>query len=162
MCISERRVNGVLAVSRALGDRAFKEKPILGPENQAVTANPDFVIRKRTPEDQFLVVACDGIWDVKTNDSCVEYLSEKLKKQGGLQSWHDMTEPVQEMLDDITADDLRYPTNGGTADNCSCIVVYFNKQLKEPVQRDVPAPDSPQRWREEPDYWPRGNDEEKY
>ena len=81
----------------------FKEYPILGPENQAVTVNPDFVIRDRSDEDQFIIVACDGIWDAKTCDEAVEYISEKVESQGGLKKYYDLTDPIGEMLESINA-----------------------------------------------------------
>ena len=52
------RVEGVLAVSRAIGDRAFKEY---------VIARPDVLRYERTEKDAFLVLASDGLWDVMSN-----------------------------------------------------------------------------------------------
>eukprot|EP00939_MAST-03C_sp_MAST-3C-sp1_P004666 g4666.t1 len=54
------RVEGVLAVSRAVGDRAFKDY---------VVADPD--VREHAREcgrDDFLVLATDGLWDVVSNE----------------------------------------------------------------------------------------------
>jgi len=88
------------------------------------------VERKRTDDDKFIVIACDGIWDVKTNESCVEYLDNKIKEKGGMKQWHDLTDPIEDLLEDICADTWRRPTNGGTTDNCSCVVVYFNNNIE--------------------------------
>ena len=52
------RVEGVLAVSRAIGDRAFKEY---------VISRPDVLRYERTEKDAFLVLASDGLWDVMSN-----------------------------------------------------------------------------------------------
>jgi protein phosphatase 1L len=52
------RVEGVLAVSRAIGDRLLKEY---------VIPDPEFVQCTITPEDCFLVLATDGLWDVVDN-----------------------------------------------------------------------------------------------
>ena len=46
--VKDNRVDGNLAVSRALGDFQYKDKEGLSPENQAVTALPDVTIRDRT------------------------------------------------------------------------------------------------------------------
>ena len=63
-CVSMKRVDGELAVSRSLGDFQFKMGD-LPPENFRVTGNPDLNYQVRNPQqDQFLVLACDGIWDV--------------------------------------------------------------------------------------------------
>jgi serine/threonine protein phosphatase PrpC len=48
-----KRVNGVLALSRALGD------PELHPH---VTHVPDIFHIELTPEDKFLIIACDGVY----------------------------------------------------------------------------------------------------
>lgn len=52
------RVGGVLAVSRAFGDRPLK---------RYVSATPDMADETLTAEDEFLILASDGLWDVMTN-----------------------------------------------------------------------------------------------
>lgn len=54
------RVNGNLALSRAIGDFEFKKSAELPPEQQIVTAFPDVSEHDITDDDEFLVVACDG------------------------------------------------------------------------------------------------------
>lgn len=54
------RVNGNLALSRAIGDFEFKKSAGLAPEQQIVTAYPDVVVHDIADDDEFLVVACDG------------------------------------------------------------------------------------------------------
>jgi hypothetical protein len=54
------RVNGNLALSRAIGDFEFKKSPELSPEQQIVTAYPDVTVHELTEDDEFLVIACDG------------------------------------------------------------------------------------------------------
>lgn len=54
------RVNGNLALSRALGDFEFKRKADLSPEDQIVTAYPDVSEHSFTQDDEFVVLACDG------------------------------------------------------------------------------------------------------
>ncbi|KNC50416.1 serine/threonine protein phosphatase, partial [Thecamonas trahens ATCC 50062] len=64
------RVDGVLAVSRALGDFMFKDydRDEPGPPSAcAVTAEPDVVACSLMPgEHVALILACDGVWDVLT------------------------------------------------------------------------------------------------
>ena len=57
------RVNGMLAVSRGFGDFKFKDNEDIPAEAQAVTALPDVTTHDLTDDVQFIVVACDGIWD---------------------------------------------------------------------------------------------------
>jgi protein phosphatase PTC2/3 len=54
------RVNGNLALSRAIGDFDFKRNPDMGPEAQVVTANPDISSHSCASTDEFIVIACDG------------------------------------------------------------------------------------------------------
>jgi len=54
------RVNGNLALSRAIGDFEFKKGAELSPEQQIVTAYPDVIAHTITDDDEFLVIACDG------------------------------------------------------------------------------------------------------
>ena len=54
------RVNGNLALSRAIGDFEFKKSAELSPEQQIVTAFPDVIAHTITDDDEFLVIACDG------------------------------------------------------------------------------------------------------
>lgn len=66
-----RRVNGVLAISRALGDHMLKE-------NDVVTAKPYCITTQLTDEDSFLILACDGVWDVMTDQEAADFVVEKV------------------------------------------------------------------------------------
>lgn len=68
-------MDGNLALSRAIGDFQYKDKVQSPPEEQAVTCNPDILQHKRSAgDDEFIIVACDGIWDCKDNQNCVDFL----------------------------------------------------------------------------------------
>lgn len=56
------RVNGNLALSRAIGDFEFKKSAELAPELQIVTAFPDVTVHDMGENDEFLVIACDGMY----------------------------------------------------------------------------------------------------
>jgi len=73
------RVNGDLAVSRALGDFVYKRCDSVVAEEQAVTAFPEVIIEQRKPEeDEFIVLACDGIWDVMSSQEVVDKVHDFL------------------------------------------------------------------------------------
>lgn len=77
-----KRVDGDLAVSRGLGDFSYKSNEGLPVEQQKVIPDPEFVIYPRNIEkDEFLVLACDGVWDVATNEQCAEFY-KKLIEEG--------------------------------------------------------------------------------
>ena len=73
------RVDGSLACSRAIGDFVFKDQKQLDPEKQAVTADPDVTVRDRLPSDEFIILACDGVWDCISNQDCVDRLRYYMK-----------------------------------------------------------------------------------
>lgn len=57
------RVQGVLAMSRAIGDGYLKPY---------VTAEPEVTVTERKEEDEFLILASDGLWDVVTNETACQ------------------------------------------------------------------------------------------
>ena len=60
--VEGNRVNGNLALSRALGDYFFKRNEHKTAEEQVITAFPDVVAQDMTDEWEFIIMACDGIW----------------------------------------------------------------------------------------------------
>lgn len=72
------RVNGNLALSRALGDFVFKRNDDKSVEDQIVTALPDIEVRTISEELEFVVLACDGIWDVMSNTEVVSFIRTRI------------------------------------------------------------------------------------
>lgn len=68
------RVQGDLAVSRAFADFGYKNNTAIDASKQMVTVMPDITIRQRSDQDEFLVLACDGIWDVMSNEECCNFV----------------------------------------------------------------------------------------
>lgn len=52
----------------------FKRNAAKDARNQIVTAFPDVEVRQITGDWLFVVLACDGIWDVLTNEEVVEFV----------------------------------------------------------------------------------------
>nr|CBN81587.1 Protein phosphatase 1B [Dicentrarchus labrax] len=74
-----QRVNGSLAVSRALGDYDYKCVDGKGPTEQLVSPEPEVCVLERAAEgDEFVVLACDGIWDVMSNEELCEFVRSRL------------------------------------------------------------------------------------
>ena len=70
------RVDGVLALSRALGDFEFKRG--VNPSIQKIIAVPEITVRRRREAaDQFIIVASDGLWDVMSNEDALNQLRER-------------------------------------------------------------------------------------
>lgn len=61
------RVNGNLNLSRSIGDLDYKRNPRLTAAEQVITSSPDLVEKPREKNDEFLLIASDGIWDRISN-----------------------------------------------------------------------------------------------
>nr|VZH89131.1 unnamed protein product [Spirometra erinaceieuropaei] len=108
------RVNGSLAVSRALGDFDYKQVKGTPPSDQLVSPEPDVTCLERMPEaDQILCLACDGIWDVYSNEELCDYVLHRLKCSSSL------THVCNEVLDTSLFK--------GSKDNMSILLVGLNK-----------------------------------
>lgn len=77
--VTLQRINGSLAVSRALGDFDFKEVEWRAQTEQLVSPEPEVYELERTPEDEFLVVACDGVWDAISNEELCAFVRNRLQ-----------------------------------------------------------------------------------
>lgn len=47
---------------------------------QAVTCDPDITCTARSPKDEFIMLACDGIWDCLTNEECIAKMDGLVQK----------------------------------------------------------------------------------
>jgi len=72
------RVDGKLAVSRAIGDSDFKDDPSASASKQAVTAMPEVQSMKISSDLSFVVLACDGLYDVMTDQDIVDFVQPRL------------------------------------------------------------------------------------
>eukprot|EP01006_Ploeotia_vitrea_P045298 TRINITY_DN66928_c5_g9_i1.p1 TRINITY_DN66928_c5_g9~~TRINITY_DN66928_c5_g9_i1.p1 ORF type:complete len:311 (+),score=28.32 TRINITY_DN66928_c5_g9_i1:141-935(+) len=119
--VSNGRVNGNLSLSRAIGDFEFKQNKNLPPEDQAISANPDVTCTPLTDEDEFLVLACDGVWDVMSNEEVVDFVRTKL-----LDGCSDLAQICENIFDKCLA-----PSAPGLGcDNMTMVVVLFFKNWK--------------------------------
>ncbi|KAG5855207.1 hypothetical protein ANANG_G00046600 [Anguilla anguilla] len=64
---------------RALGDYDYKCVDGKGPTEQLVSPEPEVFEIARAPEDEFLVLACDGIWDVMSNEELCDFVRSRLE-----------------------------------------------------------------------------------
>eukprot|EP00731_Ephydatia_muelleri_P023649 Em0015g1232a len=107
------RVNGNLSVSRAIGD---------GPDKKFVTSDADVVCHEMDGTEDYVVIACDGLWDVLSGQEVMRCVYNYLSTGG--------TKPgVAKALVDAACKE-------GSTDNITVIVIFFSSfQLVEP-----PAP----------------------
>ncbi|KAK4151413.1 phosphatase 2C-like domain-containing protein [Chaetomidium leptoderma] len=113
------RVNGNLALSRAIGDFEFKKSAELAPEQQIVTAYPDVVVHEMGDDDEFLVVACDGIWDCQSSQAVIEFVRR------GIAAKQDLDKICENMMDNCLASNSE--TGGVGCDNMTMVIIGFLK-----------------------------------
>ncbi len=109
------RVNGNLALSRALGDFEFKQSANLSPETQIVTADPELTVHDHTDDDEFVVIACDGIWDVFSSQQVIDFVRR------GIAEKKELATISEELMDRCLAPDSDW--GGVGCDNMTAMVV---------------------------------------
>lgn len=78
---ADGRVNGGLNLSRAIGDHAYKQNKELSDHEQMITALPDVKSLTIDPkEDEFMVLACDGIWNFMSSQEVVDFVRPGIKE----------------------------------------------------------------------------------
>jgi len=124
-----QRVNGSLAVSRALGDFEYKSVPGLAPTDQLVSPEPDvYIVKRDKDDDQFLVLACDGIYDVLENQELCQLLRSRLL--------------VSDDLKAVTNQILDFCLARGSRDNMTMVLVVFDAAPK----KDAKLAEAEARW----------------
>ena len=103
--VEENRVKGILNLSRSLGDLEYKSEKSLGPELQMITAFPELKVEKITAQTDFVIIACDGIWDCLTSQEAVDFVAEQLKKHGKDKKYQ-LSKCIETMFEKIIAEDV--------------------------------------------------------
>jgi len=140
---SKGRVGGDLAVSRAFGDimhkgaldgdefleliGSIKEQDAFKLQSGPLICTPDILRRVVAPEDEFIVIASDGVWDVMTSEQACLFVRRFLALNNG-----DVDAAAKALVKKALV--------SGTVDNVSAVVVALNQNI---IIDDVPvAPQS--------------------
>ncbi|KAI5889693.1 protein phosphatase 2C [Schizophyllum commune H4-8] len=113
------RVNGVLAVTRSLGDSSMKD---------FVVGAPYTTETELSEEDQFLIMACDGLWDVVSDQLAVDLVLGKVAEEGDQKPRSDPID-AQEAAEKL----VKYALRNHTLDNITVVVIVFKKPAAPPV-----------------------------
>lgn len=95
-----RRVNGALAVGRAIGDHYLQ---VLNPRPKIVK----YPLENLLAGNNHLVIACDGLWDVASSNQVAQTVQQLIGK------------PAQNIASSL----VRKAINAGSADNISVLVL---------------------------------------
>lgn len=121
--VTTSRLCGELSVSRAFGDIEYKgalKNEYWGRSftNDLVTAEPDIFEDLLSPHDQFILLACDGLWDVFGNQEAVDFVRAALP----------LYRP-EEVMRRLIGEAL----GRGSMDNISCLLVLLPSAFSAPV-----------------------------
>ncbi|KAJ3445627.1 phosphatase 2c [Anaeramoeba flamelloides] len=97
--VKDGRVNGMLAVSRAFGDGYLKN---------VISAEPQINNFQLSSADSFIILACDGVWDVLSEEKAVEIVSGEIDPQ----------KAAKRLRDEAYSQ--------GSTDNISVIIIFLD------------------------------------
>lgn len=63
-----------------MGDGEYKKNDSLPAEEQMITAKPD-ISKIKNDNIDFIIMGCDGIWEIKTNQEMVAWVQARLEKR---------------------------------------------------------------------------------
>ena len=114
------RINGMLNLTRAIGDLRFKGNNDIKIHEQSVIAVPEITIIEETEDIDFIIMGCDGVWDCVKRQNVCEFIDKQINEH-----------PKQNLSDilEVIFERCVSPVWGvvvGT-DNMSCIIIQFLK-----------------------------------
>ena len=118
-----RVLPGRLSVSRTFGDIEAKEEKF-GGKKGVVVALPDITEIELNDEYNFIVLGCDGIFDVLSNEELLQCIHIVLKEKKMTEFIND--EDVHELCGDFAAMIIKSALAKDSFDNVSCIVIALN------------------------------------
>jgi len=107
--VVQGRLFGRLAVSRALGDAELKRPQ---QEQNYVSSEPQIMRVKLQPGDDFVIIACDGLWGKFTAEEACNFVA----------TWRAKGEPASVIAKKLVDDALLR----GSMDNCTVILALLD------------------------------------
>lgn len=114
------RVEGVLIMTRAIGDHYLKPW---------IISEPEVTFMSRTKEDECLILASDGVWNVLSNDDVMKMACSILRRRrrklafGGTRN---AISPAQ-----YAANQICKVASHLSGDNISVVVIDLKHEMKE-------------------------------
>ena len=112
------RINGMLNLTRAIGDLQFKSNSNLKRHEQSVIAIPEITKIEDTDGIDFIIMGCDGVWDCVKRQLVCDFVDRKIKENPD----KDLSDILKVIFDRCVS-----PVSGvllGT-DNMSCMIIQF-------------------------------------
>ena len=114
----------------ALGDLEYTKDRNLKPQEQIICATPDITVERRQPgDDEFMIIGCDGIWDVVSNQEACDFVRPRLETPNGRTS-AGLAEICEALLDRCLSPNLA-STQGLGGDNMTVVLVLFQNPVAQ-------------------------------
>ncbi|CAJ1973752.1 unnamed protein product [Sphenostylis stenocarpa] len=110
--VYDEYLNGQLNVARALGD--WHMEGMKSKDGGPLTSEPELMTTKLTSEDEFLIIGCDGIWDVFRSQNAVDFARRRLQEH------NDPTMCSKDLVNEAL--------KRKSGDNLSAVVICFQQQ----------------------------------
>jgi protein phosphatase 2C family protein 2/3 len=122
---SGNRVNGRLAVSRAIGDFEYKANLAESGKGREtmVSAVPEIRCYRSQGIERFLVIGCDGLYDVMRSEDVVGFINDRISS---FVARNQEPDPSQICVDLVTECVIKR----GTSDNVTIILVLLSPSLR--------------------------------
>jgi serine/threonine protein phosphatase PrpC len=99
--ITEGRVDGNLNLSRSLGDLKYKKAKHLKWNEHPITAYPDIKKQKISPDTDFIIMGCDGMYETKTSQEIVDFVYKAMKEKPKAK----YSQIIADLMEDILSPD---------------------------------------------------------
>ena len=119
--VDDGYLNGQLGVTRALGDWHLEGMKEMSDREGPLSAEPELKLMTLTKEDEFLIIASDGIWDVFSSQNAVDFARRKLQEH------NDEKQCCKEIVQEAS--------KRGSTDNLTVVMVCFNLDPKH--EKDI-------------------------
>lgn len=104
-------------LSRSIGDLKYKANAELSPDDQIISAKADVTRYNIESDDEFFIVACDGIWDCVSNQEAVDFVNQRLP-------FEPLSAICEQLFDQCLAANPK-ETRGIGGDNMTCLIVQL-------------------------------------
>ena len=123
------RVDWGLNLSRSLGDFAYKRNGDLPASEQKISSMPDLITETLRHDDEFIVLGCDGIFELLTSQQVIDFV------RSGIQRGLKLEKIAEALLDECCSKDPSLTAGKGT-DNETCVIIKLNREAKREVVAD--------------------------
>jgi protein phosphatase 2C family protein 2/3 len=125
--VEDGYVNGLLGVSRAFGDWHLEGLKGRGGKTGPLTVDPEIEKTRLTEDDEFLILACDGLWDVFSSQNAIDMARASLRQHN---------DPVK-AAKELASEALRRDSSDNVSVVCVCLTPEAPK--KETFIRTAPS-----------------------